>query len=143
MRNKAPPFLGGAMYLTDEQDLWQCIYSYSIARSRRKKGPPISYKDFYIVWNLLRQKDIRRASFVLRENWHLWISAYKRKWNSSPLLMNGKTRSCFKVVRRLLFVIFVNASFHDAKVVIKQEETKCVQFLGNNIYMTANDSRPQ
>lgn len=52
--------------------------------------------------------------------------------------MNGKTRSCFKVVRRLLFVIFVNASFHDAKVVIKQEETKCVQFLGNNIYMTAN-----
>lgn len=140
MRNKVPPFLGGAMYLTDEQDLWQCIYSYSIARSRRKKGPPISYKDFYIVWNLLqRGKKIseEHLSFCGK------IGTYKRKWNSSPLLMNGKTRSCFKVVRRLLFVIFVNASFHDAKVVIKQEETKCVQFLGNNIYMTANDSRPQ
>lgn len=44
---------------------------------------------------------------------------------------------------RLLFVILVDASFHDAKVVIKQEETKCVQFVGNNIYITVNNSRPQ
>lgn len=44
MRNKAPPFLGGAMYLTDEQDLWQCIYSYSIARSRRKRVHPLVTK---------------------------------------------------------------------------------------------------